>query len=81
MELQGVRAGGAWKVRLGANVVGCVYSSTVDRGQAKRESICGWVNRHPGPFIRAGLLHDIKLGQSPPQFQLVGLNDIGVDNL
>ena len=31
-ELQGFRAGGAWKVRLGADVVGGVYSSNVDRG-------------------------------------------------
>ena len=81
LELQGFRAGGAWKVRLGAGVVGCVYSSNVDRGQAKRESVCGWVNRHPRPPIRAGLLHSIELGLSPRQSQLVGLDDIGVDNL
>ena len=79
LELQGFRAGGTWKVRLGAGVVGCVYSSNADRGQAKRESVCRWVNRHPGPLIRAGLLHGID--QSPQQSQLVGLDDIGVDNL
>ena len=59
----------------------CVYSSNADRGQAKRESVCEGVNRHSGLLIRAGLLHGIKLGQSPRQSQLVGLDNIGVDDL
>ena len=41
-ELQGSRVGGARKARLGAGIVGCVCSTTaVDRGQTKRESVCG----------------------------------------
>ena len=72
LELQGFRADGAWKVRLGAGVGGCVYSSNIDHSQAKRDSVCGWVNRHPGPLFRADLLHGIELGQSPQQSQLVG---------
>ena len=71
LELQGGRASGAWKVRLGAGIPSVSILPQLIADKLKG-CPCRWVKRHPGPLVQAGIPHGIEQVLSPRQYKLVG---------